>query len=420
MRETVIKWGSQSTTWLYLLLAYPVIDYVLRNILPIPVISSFWDEGLLIVLLLFTMFAFFQGDRQMPGIKHLLAAFFVLGAALMVSDMANWKASVEGFRAVYQYVLAFFIGFYLFKSTEQLERLLKVLVLVGFLAGLVGVMQVVIGVQTPGAWVQEGEAITTRAFSFVTSPNVLGSYMALIAPLAAGLVLKATSRKEQLLWVAVTGVTLLALLLTASRGAWFALAFALFVCCYIWSKKIAAILVGIGALGVAGLFMVPNSVPLIGSVKNRIFGLFTPEYFASSMQAGRLERWGTAYDKMRIEPLFGVGLGHHGGAVGSRHFGTIYSDSYFFKSLAEFGLIGIILLIAVIFVMMRYSIRVIRESKNSPSFFLLLGLFGGLFAVAMHNFVENIFEVPFMALYFWLFCGLFSALYVEQTLTKKG
>ncbi|WP_400164250.1 O-antigen ligase family protein [Brevibacillus sp. TJ4] len=356
----------------------------------------------------------------MPGIKHLLAAFFVLGAALMVSDMANWKASVEGFRAVYQYVLAFFIGFYLFKSTEQLERLLKVLVLVGFLAGLVGVMQVVIGVQTPGAWVQEGEAITTRAFSFVTSPNVLGSYMALIAPLAAGLVLKATSRKEQLLWVAVTGVTLLALLLTASRGAWFALAFALFVCCYIWSKKIAAILVGIGALGVAGLFMVPNSVPLIGSVKNRIFGLFTPEYFASSMQAGRLERWGTAYDKMRIEPLFGVGLGHHGGAVGSRHFGTIYSDSYFFKSLAEFGLIGIILLIAVIFVMMRYSIRVIRESKNSPSFFLLLGLFGGLFAVAMHNFVENIFEVPFMALYFWLFCGLFSALYVEQTLTKKG
>jgi O-antigen ligase len=244
--------------------------------------------------------------------------------------------------------------------------------------------------------------------------------MALIAPIAAGLFLQAASRKEKLVWAVVAVTTLLALLLTASRGAWFALAFALFICCYIWSRKIAAILVGIGAVGVVGLFFVPDSVPLVGSVKNRIFGLFTPEYFASSMQAGRLQRWGEAYDKMRIEPLFGVGLGHHGGAVGSRHFGTIYSDSYFFKSLAEFGLIGIILLIVLVFVMMRYSVRAIRQAKGSTAFFLLLGLFGGLLAVAMHNFVENIFEVPFMALYFWLFCGLFSALYVEQTLSKKG
>lgn len=420
MRETVLKWGSQSSTWLYLLLAYPVIDYTLRNILPIPVISSLWDEGLLIVLLLFTFFACKKGNRAMPGVKHLLAAFFVLGTALMVSDMANWKASVEGFRAVYQYILAFFIGFYLFTSFDQLERFLKVLVLVGFLAAMVGVMQVVLGVETPGSWVQEGEAITTRAFSFVTSPNVLGSYMALIAPIAAGLFLKASSRKEKLVWAGVTVTTLLALLLTASRGAWFALAFALLICCYLWSKRIAAYLAIVGAIGVTGLFFVPDSVPLVGSVKNRIFGLFTSDYIASSMQAGRLERWGTAYDKMRIEPLFGVGLGHHGGAVGFRHFGTIYSDSYFFKSLAEFGLIGMILLIALVFVMMRYSVRVIRQLKNSPSFFLVLGLFGGLFAVAMHNFVENIFEVPFMALYFWLFCGFFCALYVEQTLSKKG
>jgi len=420
MRKTVLQWGSQPSTWIYLLLAYPVIDYVLRNILPIPVISSLWDEGLLLVLLLFTLLAYIKKTRSMPPVRHLLAAFFVLGAGLTVSDMANWEASVEGFRAVYQYVLAFFIGFYLFSTTEQLERFLKVLTLIGFLAALVGIMQVALGVKTPGSWVQEGEAITTRAYSFVTSPNVLGSYMALIAPIAAGLALKVPGRKEKLIWAGVTAATLLALLLTASRGAWFALAFALFICCCFWSRRIAAGLAAAGAAGVAGLFFVPDSVPLIGSVKNRIFGLFTSDYIASSMQAGRLERWGTAYDKMRIEPLFGAGLGHHGGAVGSRHFGTIYTDSYFFKSLAEFGLIGTILLVALAVVMMVYSVRVIRRQKNTSAFFLLLGLFGGLLAVAMHNFVENIFEVPFMALYFWLFCGFFSAMYDEQILTKKG
>lgn len=164
MRETVLKWGSQSTTWLYLLLAYPVIDYVLRKILPIPVVSSFWDEGLLLILLGFTFVAYFQGKRTMPKIKHLLIAFLVLGIALMVTDMANWDASVEGFRSVYQYIIAFLMGFYLLQSMEQLDKLMKGLALVGFLAGLVGVMQVVLGVQTPESWVQEGEAITTRAF----------------------------------------------------------------------------------------------------------------------------------------------------------------------------------------------------------------------------------------------------------------
>ncbi|MFD2369999.1 O-antigen ligase family protein [Brevibacillus sp. GCM10020057] len=419
MRETVLKWGSQSTTWLYLLLAYPVIDYVLRKILPIPVVSSFWDEALLLVLLGFTFIAFFQGKRTMPKIKHWLVAFLVLGIALMVTDMANWDASVEGFRAVYQYILAFLMGFYLLQSPEQLDKLLKGLALVGFLAGLVGVAQVVIGVQTPESWVQEGEAITTRAFSFVTSPNVLGSYMALIVPVSAGLLLKATSRKEKLVWAIVALTTLLALLLTGSRGAWFALAFSLVICCYIWNKKIAGYLVLVGIIGVVALFFVPESVPLVGTIKNRIFTLFTADYMSSSLEGGRLGRWGEAYDKMRVEPLFGVGLGHHGGAVASRHFGTIYSDSYFFKSLAEFGLIGIIMLIGLVVQMLRYGVKTIRSMTRSPHFFSLLGLFGGLFAVALHNLVENIFEVPFMALYFWLFGGCFCALFVDQTQNKR-
>lgn len=419
MRETVVKWGSQSTTWLYLLLAYPVIDYVLRKILPIPVVSSFWDEALLIILMAFTFGAFLQTNRTMPGIKHLLSAFFVLGLALMVTDMANWEASVEGFRSVYQYIIAFLMGFYLLKSVEDLDKFMKVLALIGFLAALVGVMQVALGVKTPESWVQEGEAITTRAFSFVTSPNVLGSYMALIAPVAAGLFVQSKGLWKKGLWAVVTLATLAALLLTGSRGAWFALAFAMFICFYIWNKRIAGYLVLAGVIGLVALFFVPESVPMVGTIKNRIFTLFTPEYFESSSQGGRVGRWGEAYDKMRIEPLFGVGLGHHGGAVASRHFGTIYSDSYFFKSLAEYGLIGIILWLGLVVSMLKYGAGLIRKLIGSPHFFTVLGLFGGLIAVATHNLVENIFEVPFMALYFWLFGGFLCALYVDQTQNKR-
>jgi putative inorganic carbon (HCO3(-)) transporter len=139
----------------------------------------------------------------------------------------------------------------------------------------------------------------------------------------------------------------------------------------------------------------------------------------ASAQAGRLKRWVDAYDKMRLEPLFGVGLGHHGGAVGSRHFGTIYTDSYLFKSIAELGLIGVGMLIGLIVMILRYAARVVRSLVNKSEFFMVLGLFGGLVAVVLHNTVENIFEVPFMSLYFWLFGGFLVALYADQTNEKR-
>jgi putative inorganic carbon (HCO3(-)) transporter len=419
MRETAMKWVTQSTTWLYLLLAYPVIDFGMRKILPIPVVSSFWDDGLLLVLLLFAFLAYLKGSRRFPPIKHLFLAFVVFGLGLTVTDMVDPDASVEGFRAVYQYMVALLIGFYLLQSVEQLHSFLKILTLVGFFVGLIGVAQVIIGVETPQTWVQEGEATGTRAFSIVTSPNVLGSYMALIVPVAIGLFLSAKEQKERLLWAIVALTTLAAMVATSSRGAWFAFAFSLFVCCYVWKKRIAAFLIAAGAAGAAVLFLFGENLPVIGRIVNRITTLFTPEYFEASMNGGRLGRWIDAYHIMRLEPLFGAGLGHHGGAVASRHFGTIYSDSYLFKSIAELGLIGVILLILLIAVTLGYAVKVVRSRSNTPHFLPLLGLFGGLLAVALHNLVENIFEVPFMSLYFWLFGGFFCSLYADQTEWKR-
>lgn len=419
MGQTLRNWASRSDTWLYLLLGYPIIDYLLRNILPIPVVSSVWDDGLILVLLLFTFMAYFKGTRKMPGIKSAMLAFFVLGLAFTVTDMTNWKASVEGFRAIYQYLLAFFMGFYLIQQTSQLDRFIKVLTVVGFIVGLIGVAQVALGVETSGAWVNAGEATKTRAFSIVTSPNVLGSYMALIVPVAMGLFLNTKNRKERLLWGGIALITLAALLFTASRGAWFAFAFAIFIGCLVWNRRIAMYLLLAGIIGIVALSFMPD-LPVIGSVKDRITTLFTAEYFEKSIQDGRIKRWFDAYNQMRVEPLFGASPGHHGGAVADRHFGTTYTDSYFFKSLAELGLIGAGLLFTLMFTIIRYAYRLASRAKETPHFFLILGLACGMFAVVLHNMVENIFEVPFMALYFWLFGGFLTGLLADQSETKQS
>lgn len=414
MKQKLFSLASDSTNWLYLLLFYPIIDFGLRKILPIPVISSFWDEGVLLVLLGFMFVAYLNRERVLPNIKHVLIAFIVFGIGLMISDMEHLDASIEGFRAIYEYMVAFFIGFYLIKNVNDLDKYMKALAFVGFIVALIGVLQVVLGVETSQGWVNEGETMKTRAFSIVTSPNVLGSYMAFISPIALGLVLKSKTTKERAIWVVVALTMIAALLATGSRGAWFAFAGVVLFGCYLWNRKTAFYLLIAGVIGLAALWVAPENTPLVGSVKNRLGTLFTMEYLEKSTSDGRIARYTNAYNQMRLEPLFGAGLGHHGGAVGARHFGTIYTDSYFFKTLAETGLIGIGMLVTLAVMIIRYCLGLLRRWANTPNYFLALGVLCGMLAVSLHNLVENIFEVPFMLIYFWLIGGFVAGLLTEE------
>ncbi|WP_232695720.1 O-antigen ligase family protein [Brevibacillus daliensis] len=410
MNTNLKKLVLTPTSWIYLLFAFPIIDYVLRKILPIPVVASLWDDGVLFVLVIFTLIAYMKGNRSLPGIKHLFIALFAFGLGLMFMDMTNFNASIEGFRAIYQFMIAFFIGFFLIESKEQLNTYLKVFAFVGFFVAFIGVLQVFLGVETSSSWQGENENITTRAYSIVTSPNVLGSYMIFTLPVAFGFFLQSNTRKSKLIWAGISLIMLAALIATSSRGAWFALLGVLVIGSAFVNRKVFLSIIAASVLGMVLLIAIPESTPVVGSVKSRITNLFSADYWEKSSDSGRVARWTNAYHKMRMEPLFGAGPGHWGGAVGSRYFGTIYTDSYMFKTLAETGLIGLGLMISVMLGVVTYAGRLTLKWKNSPYFYTGLGLFCGFLAVFFHNFAENIFEVPFMSTFYWLLGGMVAAL----------
>ncbi|MES7591080.1 hypothetical protein U6Y30_12375, partial [Cutibacterium acnes] len=173
---------------------------MLRNILPIPVVSSLWDEAVLVLLLLICGWRIIETNRKLPDLKVPLLAFLVLGLAFWVSDMKNFFINIEGFRAVYQYMVAFLIGFYFLNDRDEVLKVLRVLLIVAALVALYGLLQVILRVETPSSWVDSSENITTRAFSIVQSPNILGSYMALMSPIAFGYALTKQG-KARLFWI---------------------------------------------------------------------------------------------------------------------------------------------------------------------------------------------------------------------------
>ena len=388
----------QRMTWLYVLLCFPIIDYFLRNILPIPIVSSLWDEGLLLLLLAISLWRMSALDRQLPSVRTPLIAFVSFGVAMFVFDMSNFAVNIEGFRAVYQYILAFVIGFYMLDREQDSLQMFRLFVIIAGLLGLHGVYQYIIGVEVPASWIDSSESVRSRAFSIVQSPNVLGSYMAFAAPIAAGLALTDRGRRRWL-WAVLAVIMLAALIFTGSRGAWLAFGGAIGLALLFLNRKL---FIGFLIAAILAAVFVPQ-------VSARFEALFDAEYLAKSSENGRIQRWIGAYDQMRNNPVFGLGLGHYGGAVADRHYGTIYVDSYYFKTLAETGMLGLGIYLWLMLVLMRNAFSIWRERLRTRNFFLYGGVFAGLLAVILHNGVENIFEVPFIErfhTFFWLVAGV--------------
>ncbi|GAB4266637.1 O-antigen ligase family protein [Thermincola ferriacetica] len=398
---------SASFILLLIIMAFPAIDYLLRNILSIPVLSSAWDELLLLAGLGLAVLHRFSDNQHQPAaaVNHAMLVFFLLGIAMVVMDLSTFAVNVEGFRAIYEYILFFYVGFYLAGKYPQTRTLLSVAMVVGGLIALYGIYQYIVGAPMPGRWVDAGEAVHTRAYSIVGSPNLLGSHMALLAPIGMGLFMSTKNKLNKTFWAVLTVIILTCLVLTLSRGAWLAFVGALGIMGIFYDKRI--LVVGLITVILAGIF--------VPTVKNRMSYLFSAEYMEKSAQSGRISRWLAAYDQMRTDPLFGVGMGHFGGAVAKRTYNSISVDNYYMGMLAETGLLGLGLFLYLIFIVLKKGFDAWKSLKAPEKRYLAAGILAGLLAIALHNGVENIFESPYLNSYFWTMSGLLVALSRAET-----
>ncbi|MFO8061219.1 MAG: O-antigen ligase family protein, partial [Bacillota bacterium] len=383
---------------LYLVAAFPLVDYGLRYVFPVPVLGALWDEVVIVFLSLCVATRLLFGAR-IPRFLSSLLPLLALSAAYLVADLDSPGITVEGLRAALQFIPFFFIGYFLIDRREGARGLLRLIALVATVVALLGVIQVATGVQTPAGWADVGETLTVRIFSIVQSPNVLGSHMALAVPLLLGLACCEGSRGLRIGWLAAAALCCLALLLTFSRGAWLALAGAVLVVTFIINRRVfAALLIAVVVLGVG-----------IPEIRTRILSVFSEEYLAKSMLDGRLGRWLRAYDQLRSRPLFGLGPGRYGGAVAARALGVSYVDNYYVKTAAELGLVGLGAFLLWLGAALGRGYASWRRLSGSREGYLAAGLFCALLAVALHNGVENILEVPYMSTYFWLVGGVLAA-----------
>lgn len=383
---------SRLTRWsLYALTAFPIVDFGLRlpHIHPIGVI---WDKVVLLIIAIMALLRWLKGDRPQGFRWQRYAGWFIVYTmALMFAGLSHPLTSVQGFRIDVYYILyGLLIPFVV--GPRDVPKLLHSIALVMILIAVDGVFQYVIKVPNPSSWATPN---LTRVFSVLISPNELGSYMALATPLLLGMFLYETERFRKGIYLFGLIFALMALFLSFTRGAWFALAIAVLIMAIMFERRLLIILV---VLGVVAFFLPP--------IHHRVAALFSPVYWIQSTSSGRVYRWIMAYDKMSSNPLFGVGLGKFGGAVASQYGGGLYSDNYYAKTLGETGLLGLTLFITMHLSLIAEIFRgTVRKAKGRVRF-LAIGITTGLLAVLIHNSMENVFEFAPMALTYFLVASL--------------
>lgn len=406
-------------TWgLYILSGYAVIDYVLRSF--VPAFAGIWDEAYFMGLVCLCLWKWIVHNRDCKGFVFSpmdMPIFGFISAMVFVYfvNSPDPKISLEGLRVLIQYILWYYTVIRLVKNNKKAVAVSKVFAIIVGIMALHGIFQFIIGVEMPAGWVDQNEAgVRTRVFSILTSPNIFGSLLTLAAPVAAGLAFGEKKPLKKAFYGCIALAMMGSLVFTFSRGAWigFAVAFAVYV--LIKDKRLL----------LPGIIAAVLVVLLVPSVGNRITYMLSPEYIESSLRGGRLVRWITGARIMSFFPVFGVGIGHFGGAVAMNHGlstlldgeyqETFYMDNNYLKIAVESGIVGITAMLLLMYCVIINSLRTVSILQDKRLKELTAGITAGLTGIIVHNCVENVFEVPLMCTVFWLFVGIIMAVWFNE------
>lgn len=279
---------------------------------------------------------------------------------------------------------------------EILNKFFTLLVLSATIVSIYGLYQYVIGVEVDAAWVdvQNNPDVKTRIYSVFYNPNILAEYLIMTIPISIGLFWYNKKLGKKTVFLTTSLIMSLALVLTLSRGGWLGFAFSLFVFILLIEKKLLLSLIPIGILGV---YLLPQSII------NRILSIGN---VADSSNAYRLKLWEITLKVIKDNWKAGVGFGHlpfkETFETYIRTMPTYHAHNTFLQTMAEIGIAGFIIFLFMLFIIIKYGIKILNKSDERYIRILGASLVAGLSGLLLHGLVENILYIPRIIIMFWI------------------
>ena len=382
-------------------------------------------SGRVFILLLFFVWLLEGLKNRKLLIGNSLANFFAVCFlavnlfSLAVAKNTDWSARKLLF--LFSVFPLYFVFSTLADTKEKLERVMKTLVVSGFVVATMALVQfffqfifglnrvylfwaafispvflghnVTAAVLKNPSWLVNISGTTyLRAVATFPDPHMLAFFLGMLLPLALGLYLKS----KRMIYLVAFFVMFLADLLTFSRGGYLGL-FAGFLLAigFLWNRLGKSARTGFGVVFLAGAILL--FVP--GPISERFVSIFN---FKEGSNMGRIETWKKAGKIIGEHPFFGVGIGNYALEIDPKadYRDPIYAHSLYLDVTAETGLIG---LLAWLGFLAALSVGFLKKASRETYFFWL---FLSLVVFSAHALVETPLYSPIILPLFLIIASL--------------
>lgn len=367
------------------------------SIISLPFIPD--ELSLVFIIFLVGVFLFNQLYREDYSIKGSFVdiPIIVFIIAIFISTITSTNPT-GSFRdlAIHLSALGFlFIIVNSVKDKNQLNVLLTMFTFVATIVALYGLYQYKIGINIEAKWVDKASNpdITTRIFSVFGNPNIFAEYLIMSIPISVSLFWTSKKILKKMIFLLTSLILITALVLTFSRGGWLGFAFGIFIFILLVEKRLLLSLIPISIISI---FVIP------ASILNRIISIVN---LSDTSNSYRIRLWKITLDVIRDNWLVGVGFGHipfkQTFETYIRTMPTYHAHNTFLEITAEMGIVGLIILLTILFVIYKYSIRNLMKHQDKYLKVITAGLLAGLSSVLCHGLVENILYMPKIIITFW-------------------
>ncbi|MCL2571373.1 MAG: O-antigen ligase family protein [Defluviitaleaceae bacterium] len=369
---------------------------LLAVVIALPVLPTMILAGIIIPAFLF---ALFSRRFVLDGTAVFLLFFIIITliSGVMSVDMAS-SVPIAVLTSVF--MLSTLLVMACCKTRESVDMFILGFVAASAIAGVVGAYQMLTG-HTTVAWLDLMlfTDIGLRLYSTFDNPNVYGTYLLLAIPVAAACVVYAKKIFFKICAFGITGLLVLNLIATYSRGCYVSLAIGALIFVLIIKKQL--IVAFIPAL--IGVFLL-----LPSTVVNRVVGILN---FDDTSTVFRLNIWrGSLRMLMDFWPI-GVGQGEAAfnrvytyyslGAIFTPH-----SHNLFLQIFIETGIVGILVFVGVLACFIRAQVNFLRRTNE----FRLRVFSAALVAAVVGFLAQGAFDYNFynyrVMLTFFLFMGI--------------
>lgn len=287
-----------------------------------------------------------------------------------------------------------------------------------------GLRQYFFGADALATWVDPTSTLanTTRVYSYLGNPNLLGGYLIPAIGLSAVAVFAWPRWLPKILAVLMVGINTVCLVLTLSRGAWIGFLLGGFVLLTLlvhfwsirftpfWRRWALPLLLGCATAFVA------VAVLAVDSLRGRVLSMFAGRQDSSNNF--RINVWAAVIDMIKARPILGIGPGNDAfNAVYPFYqrprYTALSAYSIFLETAVEAGLIGFSVFLWLLLVTFHQGwtqLQRLRLSQDNQAYWLI-GAIAALTGMLCHGLVDTIWYRPQVSTLWWLMLALVASYY---------